>query len=116
MRFPSMILRPRSRTAYNEKVNNITNWGEIIFNRLTVKGTPCIPDTRSERSLAGFIIFDHPKLLGQAVSDLKKWVEEGKVTNSQGETVVDTKFEDIPKTWDKLFHGGNQGKLITKLV
>lgn len=88
-------------SAYNEKVNNITNWGEIIFNRLTVKG---------------FIIFDHPKLIGQAVSDLKKWVEEGKVTNSQGETVVDTKFEDIPKTWDKLFHGGNQGKLITKLV
>jgi len=29
---------PHSRAAYNEKVNNITNWGEIIFNRLTVKG------------------------------------------------------------------------------
>lgn len=38
------------------------------------------------------------------------------MTNSQGETVVDTKFEDIPKTWDKLFHGANQGKLISRLV
>jgi NADPH-dependent curcumin reductase CurA len=29
--------------------------------------------------------------------------------------IVDTKFEDIPTTWQMLFEGGNKGKLITKL-
>jgi NADPH-dependent curcumin reductase CurA len=28
---------------------------------------------------------------------------------------VPTKFEDIPKTWTKLFSGGNTGKLVTQI-
>jgi NADPH-dependent curcumin reductase CurA len=42
-------------------------------------------------------------------------VQEGKLTVDR-ETVVETKFEDIPKTWQRLFSGGNQGTLVTKLV
>jgi NADPH-dependent curcumin reductase CurA len=44
-------------------------------------------------------------------------VEEGKLKiGEEQEHVVDTKFEDIPKTWLMLFEGGNRAKLITKLV
>jgi NADPH-dependent curcumin reductase CurA len=50
------------------------------------------------------------------VGELKQWVEEGKLDVTEGETVVDTKFEDVPKTWQLLFTGGNKGKLVTKLV
>lgn len=46
---------------------------------------------------------------------MTQWVKEGKL-NVDRETVVDTKFEDVPKTWQKLFTGDNTGKLVTKLV
>lgn len=59
---------------------------------------------------------DHVKLIPQASQELQKWVEEGKIDVTEGETVVDTKFEDVPKTWQLLFTGGNKGKLVTKLV
>jgi NADPH-dependent curcumin reductase CurA len=62
------------------------------------------------------ILSDHVKLIPQASQELKKWVEEGKIDVTEGETVVDTKFEDVPKTWQLLFTGGNKGKLVTKLV
>ena len=43
--------------------------------------------------------------------------KEGKIkVGEENETVIDTKFEDIPKTWMLLFEGANTGKLVTKLV
>ena len=45
-----------------------------------------------------------------------QWLSEGKISNNEGVTVVDTKFEDIPKTYNRLFVGANRGKLITKLA
>jgi NADPH-dependent curcumin reductase CurA len=62
------------------------------------------------------IVLDHAKSIPRAVGELKQWVEEGKLDVTEGETVVDTKFEDVPKTWQLLFTGGNKGKLVTKLV
>jgi NADPH-dependent curcumin reductase CurA len=62
------------------------------------------------------ILMDHVKLIPQASQELQKWVEEGKIDVTEGETVVDTKFEDVPKTFQLLFTGGNKGKLVTKLV
>lgn len=32
------------------------------------------------------------------------------------ETVVDSKFDEVPQTWMRLFEGKNQGKLVTKLT
>lgn len=54
----------------------------------------------------------------QAALDLfTKSVEEGKLKiDAESEQVVETKFEDVPKTWLMLFQGGNRGKLVTKLV
>jgi NADPH-dependent curcumin reductase CurA len=52
----------------------------------------------------------------KAQSELASWIESGKIEAKESEQVVDTKFEDIPKTWHMLFDGGNRGKLITRLV
>jgi NADPH-dependent curcumin reductase CurA len=51
---------------------------------------------------------------------IKLFIDEVKkgtiVLGDESETVVDTKFEDVPKMWMILFSGGNKGKLVTKLV
>ena len=53
----------------------------------------------------------------EAVQQLKKGVEDGKITvGDANEHVVETKFEDVPKTWLLLFEGANQGKLLTKIT
>lgn len=82
----------------------IKNWFDIITMRLQVKG---------------FIVTDAvaagkaPAMMGVLIGGFK----EGKLKiTEEAQTVVDTKFEDIPKTWIKLFEGSNQGKLITKLI
>lgn len=64
----------------------------------------------------GFIVVDYLKDAQKAAADLTSWIESGKIQAKDSEQVVDTKFEDIPKTWHMLFDGGNKGKLITKLV
>jgi NADPH-dependent curcumin reductase CurA len=51
-----------------------------------------------------------------AQQELVGWIESGKLDAKDSEQIVDTKFEDIPKTWHMLFDGGNRGKLLTKLV
>jgi len=44
-------------------------------------------------------------------------VQAGKIKmGDESETVVDAKFEDIPRTYLKLFSGANRGKLVTKLA
>lgn len=66
-------------------------------------------------NLKGFILFDHLKDLPTAGKELAQWVKDGKL-NVERETAVDTKFEDIPKTWMRLFSGDNTGKLVTVLA
>lgn len=65
---------------------------------------------------AGFIVNDWRDLLQGAVPDYTKWLEEGKIDVSEGETIVESSFEDVPKVWEGLFTGQNRGKLITKLI
>lgn len=82
----------------------LKNWYNVITMRLEIRG---------------LIIFD---FLAQgkgpaALKELTGAFKEGKIKiGDESETVVDTRFEDIPKTWFKLFDGGNTGKLVTKLV
>ena len=52
----------------------------------------------------------------KAQEDLAGWIKDGKLEVKDSEQVVETKFEDIPKTWQMLFEGGNRGKLLTRLV
>lgn len=82
----------------------ITNWNEIIFNRIEIKG---------------FIVLDAftAGKAEQRSGELVQAAKEGKIKiGEESETVVPTKFEDIPKTWMMLFQGTNQGKLVTQLV
>ncbi|KAF6222873.1 hypothetical protein HO133_000924 [Letharia lupina] len=53
----------------------------------------------------------------QAVKEMVTAAKEGKIkVGEENETVVDNKFEDVPKTWMSLLEGANTGKLVTKLV
>ena len=66
----------------------------------------------------GFIVLDAVTSgkMGPYMGELIKGVKEGKIKlGDEVETVVDTKFEDIPNTWMMLFKGGNQGKLVTAI-
>jgi NADPH-dependent curcumin reductase CurA len=67
--------------------------------------------------IKGFIVTDFTSDFPQIVGELVKATKEGKIkVGEENETVVETKFEDIPKTWARLFDGGNRGKLVTKIV
>lgn len=89
-------------SQYNEESPlQLKNWAEIVFNRLRVQG---------------FIVVDYMKDFQKAQKELAEWITSGKLDAKDSEHVVDTKFEDIPKTWHMLFDGGNKGKLLTRLV
>ncbi|KAF2204260.1 NAD(P)-binding protein [Delitschia confertaspora ATCC 74209] len=84
----------------NEK--QISNWNEVIFNRIEIRG---------------LIVLDAMPKMGEIMETLSKGVKDGKIKmTEESETIVKSKFEDIPSTWMMLFQGGNQGKLITQLV
>lgn len=59
---------------------------------------------------------DYMKDFQKAQKELAEWITSGKLDAKDSEQIVDTKFEDIPKTWHMLFDGGNRGKLLTRLV
>ena len=91
-------------TDYNKsEKSGLKNWFEVISNRIEIKG---------------FITSDFVAegKAPDAVKELVTAAKEGKIkVGDENETVVDTNFEDIPKTWMLLFEGANTGKLITKL-
>ncbi|KUI67661.1 Putative NADP-dependent oxidoreductase YfmJ [Cytospora mali] len=84
-----------------EKGEVLKNWFQVISMRLNIRG---------------FIVLDHAAKFAQITQEFRKALEEGKLDITEGEHVVETKFEDVPGTWLKLFDGVNTGKLITKLV
>lgn len=90
---------------YNSKGGEygIKNWFDIVANRLEVRG---------------FIVSDlPPQELGALVKKLVGAAMEGKIKLDDSHlTVVDSTFEDVPKTFTLLFEGHNQGKLITHIV
>lgn len=92
-----------SISTYNDsgKSAGPENWFQIITMSLSVQG---------------FIVLSHADKFAESRAALVKALEEGKLDISEGEHVVDTKFEDVPKTWLQLFEGGNTGKLVTKLI
>ncbi|KAI2607160.1 NAD(P)-binding protein [Hypoxylon fragiforme] len=79
----------------------LSNWFEVVSMRINIRG---------------FIMLDYmdkaPKILG----DLIGAAADGRIKLGEGETVVEARIEQQPETWMKLFSGGNQGKLLTKLI
>ena len=92
-------------TDYNRsEKSGLKNWYEVISNRIEIKG---------------FIIFDFlaSGKGPEAIKELVTAAKEGRIkVGEENETVVDAKFEDIPKTWMLVFEGANTGKLVTRLV
>lgn len=94
-------------SGYNDSSKmNVTSWGEIITNRLTVRG---------------FIVSDFMSEFPQGVGAIVNGIKEGKIKLAEGATVVDLTKEEsslakVPETWSLLF--GSQkpnGKLITQI-
>lgn len=46
---------------------------------------------------------------------IDEWKKGNLIIGDENETIIDTEFKDIPRTWMMLFSGGNTGKLLTKL-
>jgi NADPH-dependent curcumin reductase CurA len=93
-----------SVSTYVKDGQGLKNWDEIIMNRLEVRGF-IVMDSYAGGKAAGMI------------GELVKGLKEGKIRiRDEDQTVVDTKFEDIPKTWISIYEGANKGKLVTKLV
>jgi NADPH-dependent curcumin reductase CurA len=66
--------------------------------------------------LKGFIVLDYLSKAGDTLKLFRQAIQEGKLKiGDENETVVSTRFEDVPKTWLKLFSGENTGKLVTKI-
>lgn len=82
----------------------IKNWYQVIAMRLQIRGMVVTDAIPSGRWTA-------------IVDTLTQGYSDGKIRATEdGMTVVPTVFEDIPKTWMKLFEGGSSGKLLTQLV
>ncbi|RAR03037.1 nad(P)-binding protein [Stemphylium lycopersici] len=83
--------------------SGVKNWFEIISNRIEIKGFIIVDAMENGRA-------------GPIIQELIKSAKEGKIyLGPDTETIVPTKFEDVPKTWTMLFKGANTGKLVTEI-
>ncbi|KAK5117621.1 hypothetical protein LTR62_005044 [Meristemomyces frigidus] len=85
----------------SDRATGLKNWFEVIQMRIQIRG---------------FIVIDFLPRANEAREAFKKMLQEGKLKVEGGEHVVKGSFEDVPKTWLKLFEGGNQGKLVTEVA
>ncbi|ORY81411.1 hypothetical protein BCR37DRAFT_335540, partial [Protomyces lactucae-debilis] len=88
-------------SSYESMGNGVVlkNYFEIISNRLRIQG---------------FIVIDALKDAASIIGELATWIKEGKIKAGEGsETVVEATLDEIPQVWQKLFTGGNKGKLVT---
>jgi NADPH-dependent curcumin reductase CurA len=66
--------------------------------------------------ILGFINIDWIEHLSEVRAILvEEWKKGNLIIGDESEMVIDTAFEDIPRTWMMLYSGANTGKLITKL-
>ncbi len=63
--------------------------------------------------MEGFLVLDYVARFPEAIAALAKWVAEGKLQNRVD--VVDG-LENTPAAFQKLFTGGNTGKLLVKVA
>jgi NADPH-dependent curcumin reductase CurA len=61
----------------------------------------------------GFIVFDFAERYGEALADLGRWHQEGRVKFR--EDVREGGIDAFPETLNLLYTGGNFGKLVLKL-
>ncbi|KAF5022205.1 hypothetical protein F66182_5792 [Fusarium sp. NRRL 66182] len=89
-------------SSYNsDEAMGLKNWFEIISSRITVRG---------------FIMLDYMDKVPGILGELIGATADGRIKLEQAETVVEAPIEQQPEVWMRLFSGGNQGKLLTKLI
>lgn len=82
----------------------IKNWYHVVAMRLQIRGFVVLDAMPSGR-------------WSEIVNALIQGYRDGKLeTSREGTTVVDALFEDVPRTWMRLFEGASIGKLLTRLV
>jgi NADPH-dependent curcumin reductase CurA len=62
--------------------------------------------------MEGFVVLDYMPRAGEAVADLLKWVDEGRIT---WEVDLQTGFENAPRTLLRLYDGSNFGKQLLEI-
>ena len=101
---------------YNiNKFSRTVNCGAIsVYNNTEApKSLSVQPFLVKQSSLMqGFIISDFEDKFPQAMQQLAKWMQEGKLQYSE---TVRHGFENIPQAFIDLFDGKNQGKMVVKI-
>ncbi len=62
--------------------------------------------------MEGFIVLDYLPRFGEAIADLTAWIQSGDLVHQED---VQTGFENIPATLNRLFEGKNLGKQLLAL-
>jgi NADPH-dependent curcumin reductase CurA len=89
-------------SSYNsDEPMALKNWFELISMRITIRG---------------FIMLDYMDKVPAILGELIGAAADGRIKLHNSETVVEAPIEQQPEVWMRLFSGGNQGKLLTKLI
>jgi NADPH-dependent curcumin reductase CurA len=90
-------------SAYNSGASCLLrNYFQLITMRLTLRGFVIHDFSNDEAKREEFM----EAILGSNIITADEETQD---------TIIAGTVEDIPRTWLRLFDGGNQGKLITKL-
>ena len=86
-------------SQYNssEKISGPKNYLSLLVNRA---------------SMQGMVVFDYAPMYGKAMSDIAKWIKQGKLNHR--EDIYDG-IENFRETFLRLFSGDKKGKLILKI-
>jgi len=63
--------------------------------------------------MQGMVVFDYADRYGEAVKQISQWMKEGKFVSKED---VVPGIENFPATMNKLFSGGNFGKLVLQVA
>lgn len=64
-------------------------------------------------NMQGFILIDYLDRAGEALADLSRWIQEGRLKHAED---IQEGFENTPKTFLRLFQGKNLGKQLLKVA
>ncbi len=87
-------------SAYNDESPppGPSNYMQIVIRRLTVKG---------------FILIDYFPRAGEAIGELMGWIQSGDLVHAED---IQEGFENVPKTFLRLFDGRNLGKQLIRIA
>ena len=97
------------------KFSRTVNCGAIsVYNNIEVPKSLSVQPflVKTSSLMQGFIIVDFEDKFPQAIQQLAKWMQEGKLRYSE---TVRHGFENIPQAFLDLFEGKNQGKMVVNL-